>query len=88
MISAILPRRIACAKGCEIMVVFDWLTKLSDWLQSGDRANMVFVVLAFALLLELCLRVIRRAFSDRQAVRAAAQNIHRVNARLGRAPLP
>ena len=70
------------------MVVFDWLTKLSDWLQTGDRVNMVFVVLAFALLLELSLRVIRRAFSDRQAVKAAAQNNHRVNVRLGRAPLP
>ena len=70
------------------MVVFDWLTGLSDWLQVGDRVNMVFVVLAFALLLELCLRVIRRAISDRQAVRTAAQSNRRLSTRLGRAPLP
>ncbi len=68
------------------MVVFYWLDKLSAWLQSGRRADAVFLVLAFALLLELSFRVIRRAIHDRLAIRAAAQNNQRVSARLGRAP--
>jgi hypothetical protein len=69
------------------MAVFDWLDKLSAWLQTGDRVDTVFVVLAFALLFELSFRVIRRAIHDRLAVRAAAHNNQRVSVRLGRAPL-
>jgi hypothetical protein len=68
------------------MVVFDWLDKLSAWLQTSDRADTVFVLLAFALLLELTFRVIRRAIHDRLAIRAAAQNNQRVSVRLSRAP--
>lgn len=69
-----------------MMAIQDWLINASNWLQEGDRSNLIFTGLALALLVELSFRVIRRAVNDRRAVKSAAQNNHRVNVRLGRAP--
>ena len=66
------------------MSVSDWLMNASSWLQVDDRGNMLLVVLAFALLLELSIRVVRRFLADRRVRNAAAENTQRVTTRMGR----
>ena len=68
-----------------MVAVWNWLTNLSVWLQTDDRGNMVYVVLAFTLLAELSLRVARRFVADRRAKIAAAQDHLRLSSRLRRA---
>lgn len=68
------------------MAVWSWLSDLSVWMQTDDRGNMLFVVLALVLLAELSIRVVRRCITDRRTRIAAAQNNLRVSTRLRRAP--
>ncbi len=69
-----------------MMAIWSWLSDLSLWIQSSDRGNTVFAVLALALLAELSIRVIRRFLADRRAKIDAAHNHLRVSTRLRRAP--
>ena len=66
--------------------VWTWLIGLPDWILTGERANVVYFCLAWALLLELSFRVIRRFVADRRARTDAAQNNQRLNTRLRRSP--
>jgi hypothetical protein len=66
--------------------VWTWLIGLPDWILTGERANVVYFCLAWALLLELSFRVIRRFVADRRARADAAQNNQRLNTRLRRSP--
>ena len=69
-----------------IIAVSSWLSNLSVWLQTDDHGNIVYLVLAFALLAELSIRVARRFLADRRAKTDAAENNRRVSERLRRAP--
>ena len=65
------------------------VNSLSDavsWLQTDDRLGMLYVALAFLLLLELSARVVRRFVADRRDRNAALQSNQRVNVRMGRRP--
>ncbi len=64
----------------------DSLSDAVDWLQTDDRLGMLYVVLAFLLLLELTMRVVRRFISDRRVRSAASASNQRVNVRMGRRP--
>ena len=68
-----------------MVAVWDWLANLSVWLQTDDRGNMVYVVLAFALLAELSFRVARRFVADRRAKIAAGHDHLRLSSRMRRA---
>jgi hypothetical protein len=69
-----------------MMAVWNGLSDLSFWLKTGDHGNMVFAVLALALLAELSIRVVRRFLADRRAKINATHNNLRVSTRLRRAP--
>jgi hypothetical protein len=69
------------------MIDLNWLSRLSAWLQTDGRADMLYVILAFALLGELSIRVVRQFMADRRARNDAAQNNLRISARLRRGPL-
>ena len=65
------------------------VNSLSDavsWLQTDDRLGMLYVSLAFLLLLELTARVVRRFIVDRRVRTAALQSNQRINVRMGRRP--
>ena len=65
------------------------VNSLSDavsWLQADDRLGMLYVSLAFLLLLELTARVVRRFIADRRVRNAALQSNQRINVRMGRRP--
>jgi len=67
-----------------MVAVWDWLANLSVWLQTDDRGNMVYVVLALALLAELSIRLARRFVADRRAKIAAAHDHLRLSSRMRR----
>ena len=69
-----------------VTLVWTWLIGLPDWILTGERANVVYFCLAWALLLELSFRVIRRFVADRRARTDAAQNNQRLSTRLRRSP--
>ena len=65
------------------------VNSLSDavsWLQTDDRLGMIYVGLAFLLLLELTARVVRRFIADRRVRNAALESNQRMNVRMGRRP--
>ena len=64
----------------------DWLSVLSAWIGTDDRANMVFGMLALALLLELAIRVVLRLLADQRLRRAATKGSLRLGQRLRRSP--
>lgn len=66
--------------------IWTWINNLPDWILSGERANVVYFCLAFALLLELSCRVIRRFLGDRRARTDAVRSNQRLSTRLRRAP--
>jgi hypothetical protein len=69
-----------------MMNILNGLSAAIDWMETDDRAGMIYVSLAFLLLLELSFRVIRRFFSDLQIKRAVAESSQRVNTRRSRTP--
>ena len=69
-----------------ISLILDWIGKLHDWLQIGDRGNMIYVTLAVFLLAELSIRVALRFLSDARARFALASSSQQIGARLRRGP--
>jgi len=69
-----------------LQAALNWLSALSDWIRTGERANVIYFCLAFALLLELTARVLRRFFADRRAKIAAANGNERLKSRLRKTP--
>ena len=62
------------------------LSEAITWLQTDDRLGMLYVSLAFLLLLELTVRVVRRFIADRRVRSAAVESNQRINVRMGRRP--
>ena len=69
-----------------LQAALNWLSALPDWIQTGEHANVIYFCLAFALLLELTLRVLRRFVADLRARSAAADGNQRLKSRLRKTP--
>lgn len=64
----------------------NWLSDAVSWLQTDGRLGMLYVTIAFLLLLELTVRVVRRFIADWRIRTAALQSNQRMNVRMGRRP--
>jgi hypothetical protein len=69
-----------------LQAALNWLSALPGWIQTGERANLIYFCLALALLLELTLRVLRRFVADLRARSAAADGNQRLKSRLRKTP--
>ena len=70
-----------------MLSIYEGLSALIAWMKTDNRMDMIYFVLAVALLLELTLRVMHRFVSDRRVKNAISSSNQRMNARMRRGPI-
>ena len=63
------------------MDMVNFVSAASEWLQNGERSNILTLLICAGALAYVAVRIARRMQAEREAARAAANDVMRVTAR-------